>query len=249
MRIEEGEGGILCQCDALSGRLQRVVETAGSGCEWRRQRHDDVEVERALDHVGQPVEMRHQILIFAGLDEAEMALRQIERGIAQDRADHRQADRLDRVAAKTAVTFAAQPVEHDAGHAHITVIAGKTLGDGCGRSRLSGNVEHQQHRQAVEPGEIGGRAGAARGSGNPVEQAHGAFEEDEIGIFSCVAGQRVEQSRRHRPAVEIDAGKACRGGVEAWVDIVGAGFGAAHLQAAPGERAQYTDGDAGLARA
>ena len=66
--------------------------------ERRRQRHDGVEVERAFDHVGQPVEMRHQVIVFAGLDEAEMALRQVERGIAQDGADDRQAERFDGVA-------------------------------------------------------------------------------------------------------------------------------------------------------
>ncbi len=161
MRIEEGEGGVFGERDALAGRLQGIAETARRRREGCGQRHDGVEVERSLDHVGQAVEMRHQVVVFAGLDEAEMALRQVERGIAQDGADDRQAERLDGLAAQPAVAFAAEPVEHDAGHAHIGVIGGKALGDGCRRRRLSGDVEHQQHRQVVEPREIGGRAGAA----------------------------------------------------------------------------------------
>ena len=53
--------------------------------------------------------------MLAGLDQAEMAFGQRQRGIAQDRADDRQAERLDGVARKPAVALAAQPVEHDAG--------------------------------------------------------------------------------------------------------------------------------------
>ena len=62
-------------------------------------------------------------------------------------------------------------------------------------------------------------------------------------------GQRVEQRRRHRPAVEIDAGQAGRGGVEAGVDVVRSRFRAACAHASPGQRAQYADRDRGLARA
>ncbi len=53
----------------------------------------------------------------------------------------------------------------------------------------------------------------------------------------------------HRPAVEIDAGPAGRGRVEAGIDVVRAGFCAAHRDAAPGEGAEQPDRDAGLARA
>ena len=90
-------------------------KSAPDGCKRRHQRQDRVEVERALDHVGQPVEMRHQVGMLAGLDQAEMALGQRQRRVAQDRADDRQADRLDGVARQPAVALAAQPVEHHAG--------------------------------------------------------------------------------------------------------------------------------------
>ena len=148
MRIEEGEGGVFGERDALAGRRQALPKLPAAGDKRRGQRHDGVEIERALDHVGQAVEMRHQVGMLAGLDQAEMALRQGERRVAQDRADDRHAERFDRLAGTAAVALAGEPVEHDAGDAHVRVVGGKALGDGRGRLRLAGDIEHQQHRQA-----------------------------------------------------------------------------------------------------
>ena len=99
--------------------------------------------------------------MLAGLHQAEMPLRQRQRRVAHDRADHRQAERLDRVAGQPPVPFAADAVEHDAGDPHRRIVGGKALGDGRRRLRLAGDVEHQQHRQAVEPRQVGCRARAA----------------------------------------------------------------------------------------
>ena len=99
--------------------------------------------------------------VLAGLHQPEMALRQRQRGVAQDGADDRNAERLDGVGRQPPVPLAAQPVEHDAGDPHVAVVGGKALGDRGGRLRLAGDVEHQQHRQAVEARQVGRRAGAA----------------------------------------------------------------------------------------
>src|SRR5436309_3756337 len=178
-----------------------------------------------------------------------MPFRQVERRIAHDGAYHAQPDRLDDIARQPPVPLAAEAVEHDAGHTDVRIVSGKTLGDGGGRGGLSRNVEHQKHRQSVEPGEIGGRARSAFRSGDTVEQTHRAFEDDVFGVIRCLRGQSVEQGRGHRPAVEIDARQASSGGVEAGIDIVRSGLRAAYLQSAASERAQQADGDAGLARA
>ena len=161
MGIDEGERRVLGQGDPLAGRRQRVGEIRALRRQRRGQRKDRVEVERALGHVGQAVEMRHQVGMLAGLHQAEVALRQRQRRVALDRADHRQADRLDGVAGQFSVPFAAQPVQHHAGDFHGRIVGGKAFGDGGGGLRLAGNVEHQQHREAVEPCEVGGRAGTA----------------------------------------------------------------------------------------
>ena len=160
MRVEEGEGRILGQRDALAGRRQRVGKIRTCRRKRHGQRQDRVEVERALDHVGQPVEMRHQVGMLAGLHKSEMALGQSQRRVAQDAADDRQADRFDGVAGQSSVPLAAQPVQHDAGNPHRRIVGGKAFRHRRRRLRLARNVEHQQHRQAVEPREIGGRTGA-----------------------------------------------------------------------------------------
>ena len=47
------------------------------------------------------------------------------------------------------------------------------------------------------------------------------------------AGKRVQQRRRHRPAVEIDARGPGRGGMEGRIDVVRPGLGGADRDAAP----------------
>ncbi len=153
------------------------------------------------------------------------------------------------VAGQFSVPLAAQPVQHHAGDPYGRIVGRKPLGHRRRRLRLAGHVEHQQHRQAVEPREIGGRAGAPGLRRDAVEQAHGAFDHDDFGVRCRFRGQRAEQSRRHRPAVEVDAGQAGCGGVKAGIDIVRSGFRAAHANSAPGQCAQDADGDRGLAGA
>ena len=162
--------------------------------------------------------------MLARLHQAEMALGQRQRRVAQDRADHRQAERLDRVARQPPVPLAAQPVEHDAGDPHRRIVARKTLGDRRRRLRLARHVEHQQHRQAVEPREIGGRAGAPRLGRDAVEQAHRAFDHHHVGVAGGLRRQRGEQRRRHRPAVEIDAARPVAASWKPGIDVVRPGF-------------------------
>ena len=113
---------------------------------------------------------------------------------------NRQADACNSVGAQLAVALAADPVEHHAGDADTGIEAGKPLGHGRDGLRLAGNVEHQQHRQTVEPGEIRRRAGPAHFAWNAVEQAHGAFEEHEVGARRAPGKQPGEQVRRPSPS-------------------------------------------------
>ena len=92
------------------------------------------------------------------LHEPEMAFRQGQRRVAQDRADNGNAERLDGIARQPPVALAAQPVEDDAGDADIGIISSETLGKRCRRLRLARYVEDKHDRQAIKPRQIGGRA-------------------------------------------------------------------------------------------
>ncbi len=117
------------------------------------------------------------------------------------------------------------------------------------RLRLAGHIEHEQHRQAEPRGEVGGRAAAARRAGDAVEQAHDAFDDENLGALRGLANERVEQRRRHRPAVEIDARRAGRRRVEGGIDIVRPRLCRAHGDAAPPQRGEQAERHRGLARA
>ena len=64
-----------------------------------------------------------------------------------------------------------------------------------------------------------------------------------------VGDQRVDQRRRHRPAVEIDALGAGRRGMERGIDVVRSGLRRAHRDALPPQRAEQAERDQRLARA
>ncbi len=81
----------------------------------------------------------------------------------------------------------------------------------------------------------------------PSIEAHDAFDDEHIRARGSFAQERIEQRRRHGPAVEIEARSAGRGFMEGGVDIVGAGLGALHGKPAPMKRRKQGQGHGGLA--
>ena len=73
---------------------------------------------------------------------------------------------------------------------------GEAVDQGCGGLRLRLHVQHQHHRPAREGGQVGGRAGAVGGA---VEQAHDAFDDQEVGVLFAsparVSGRIAQGSR------------------------------------------------------
>ena len=82
---------------------------------------------------------------------------------------------------------------------HRRIVRGKAAHDGRRRLRLPRHVEDEDDRQAEMRGEIGGRAAPAVRPGGAVEQAHHAFDHDEIGVARGLRGQRIEQRRPASP--------------------------------------------------
>ena len=84
VRINEAEGLIAGQRDALARRRQgrdiyRSRHRSGRH-DRRRARNNGVEIEMALGRRGEAVDQRGEFGVLAGLDEAEVALRQRQRG-------------------------------------------------------------------------------------------------------------------------------------------------------------------------
>ena len=94
----------------------------GAEAERSGARYDRVQIEMAFGHRGKAIDQRGKIGMFAGLDEAEMALRQRQRGLARHRAENRNAERGDRVGDQRAVLFAGDAVENHAGDAHRRIV-------------------------------------------------------------------------------------------------------------------------------
>ena len=169
VRIDEGEGRVGGERDALAGRRQgggnaRPMALANG----RRAGDHRVEIEMALGHVGEAIETRGEICMLAGLHQAEMALGQCQRLVARQRADDRHAQRGDGVGDQRAVAFAADTVEHDTGDAHGRVVGGKAAHHRCRRLRLAAKRRAPgAPADAKARREVGGRAAAPGQSGMP----------------------------------------------------------------------------------
>ena len=250
VRVGEGKSPIAGERDALSRRRhRRQAGCVGGDRERRRGGGDAVEIEMSFRHGGEPLDEPVQVGMLTGLHQAEMTLRQSERRLARDGAEHGNAERVDGVGDQRAVPLAGDAIENDAGDAHGGIVRRKSAHQGGSRLRLPRHVEHQHHWQIKMRGKIGGGAAPAAGAGRAVEQSHHAFDDKNIRVARRLRGQGVEQRCRHRPGIEIDARRADGGGVESRIDIIRPGFGRAHGNAAPRERRQDSERDSGLAGA
>src|SRR5687768_16046016 len=86
------------------------------------------------------------------------------------------------------------------------------------RLRLMRSIDDEHDRDSERPRQIRLRAIPPLG---PIEEAHDAFDDDEVGIVLLGDKKRVDQGTAHAPRVEIDARTACRHLMEARVDVVG----------------------------
>ena len=145
------------------------------------------------------------------------------------------------------MSLAADTVENDAGNSHRRIVRGKTPQHGRGRLGLSGDIEHQHHRQSKARRQIGGGAAAPGRPGHAVEQAHHAFDNENFGVAGGFRHYGVEQRRRHGPAVQIATGGTARGSMKTRIDIIRSGLGGLDRNSPPPQRRQQRESDHGLA--
>jgi len=241
------EKGVEVEVAAVFPSLCRRI--VGSRRVVAQARKHGVEVEMALGEVGEPVEMGRQRRVLARLHQAQMAFRHRDRRVAHDAAEHGDPSRAHGAGHAVAVALAGCLVNDHAGDLDRRVVGGEAARGGGGGLGLAGDVEHEDHGQAEPGGEVGGGAAPAGLGCDAVEQAHGGFDDEQLGVPGRVGGDVAEERRRHGPAIEVDAGMAGGGGVERGVDVVRPGFPRAHPHAAPPQRGQQRQRDGGLTRA
>ena len=133
---------------------------------------------------------------------------------------HRNTERFDGLCRKLAMARAGNLIQDHARDAHARIEARAAFNNGGRCLRLPTHIDHEQDRPAKRSGDIGGRACPALFSRNAVEKSHHPFAQDEAAALGTGNGQRLKKWRTHRPAVEIEALSARRGGMESGVDII-----------------------------
>ena len=169
----------------------------------RARADEPVEIDGAFHRIGEALQPCVELLGLAGLDEAEMALGQGEVGIAHERAEHRQPDAGHAVLDQPAMALARDLVQHHAGDRDARIVPGAAERDGGGRLRVARHVEHENHRPAEQGGDVGAGSRAADLLADAVEEAHGAFGDDEIGL--------ARQPRRRWRRGGAWSWRSCRG--------------------------------------
>ena len=234
MRWPGGSGGAgrgLPRNNAVADRARRP----GQG-------FDPVEVDARGDLIGKGGNFLRQIGSFARLHEAEMPILE-----GEFRAPRQPAEALDAGGGQTLrggaqMAFAGNPVQDDAGDFETRIEIGEAPSDGAGRLGLAGNVDREHDRYPETDRDVRRRTGAPRMPGDPIEQSHGRFDNDQAVRF----GRRIEDLRhmagRHGPAVDIGALGAAGSAMERSVDIVRAAFQGAHPPAARGQRGDQAGG-------
>jgi hypothetical protein len=144
------------------------------------------------------------------------------------------------------VTIARHAVQDHAGQRQARAKARKAVDEGGGGLCLVAAVEGEEHGKTEERCKVGGRAFRAA---RPVEQSHDAFDDDEVRARREIGGEAADECRAHGPRIEIIAGPARRGLMEARVDVVGPRLGGGHAKPMIAEGPQQAQRDQCLAAA
>ncbi len=123
-------------------------------------------------------------------------------------------------------------VDDEAGDFDVRAEASEAGDEGGDGLALLFGIDHEDHGQIERGGEVSGGAGAVGGA---VEEAHHAFDDQQIGADRVVVGQGAEPVRRHGPGVEVDRLGAGGAGQMGAVDVIGPGLGGGDGETAPAE--------------
>ncbi len=145
--------------------------------------------------------MRVYTRVFAGLHQTEMPFRQAEFAIAHHGASDRHARLFDGRTGQVDMPLAARPIDHDAGDLDLGIVMPEADRDSRCRLALAGDVKHQEHGYAQQTRQIRSRTGASLATGNAIEKAHGAFNQQQLVIVRRLLEKMRHQIGLHGPAV------------------------------------------------
>ena len=234
--IDEGKTGIACDRDALSFKVCRQRGVISSGGEGDRRRQ--------VVHCGwKPPRARCNPFVQAGdlirYQQAKMALGQGEVGAALHCAQpaHRRAYAVFQHGgmARASHAIGDRAVQRD-----VAAVGGEAVDDRAEALRHRRTVDHRQHRQAEAGGDIGSRRIA-------IEQAHHAFDEDNVRRARRLVEQAAAIILAHHEQVERQDGMPARPLEDHRVEKVWPALEHAHPQAAIAVAAREGGGDRGLA--
>ena len=115
MRVDERERRVARERDALPRRPKRGGRRRRrSAIEFAGQRENAAAIDIRLDEIGDRLEPRLERLRLARLHKAQMALGQRDLLVARQRANDRDAHRLDRLDNEPAMALAADAIDDDA---------------------------------------------------------------------------------------------------------------------------------------
>jgi hypothetical protein len=190
--------------------------------------------------IGQLVEACFQIVDLGCLEQAEVAFRQAV-GAFRQGAEPAHAGRQAGVQ-HLGMARAADAVGEHAGEGQAGPVAGQAVGDGAEGLGHGAGVDQGHDRNGEALGDVGGRRRA-------VEQAHDAFDQDQVG-FAGRAGQAPARVGLAAHAeVEVLAGPAAGDGVNLRIEKIGAALEDGDAPPLAGMQAGQRRGDGGLALA
>ena len=215
MRIDEGEGGVGGERDALTRRRQ-----GGDGpladSERRGEALNAGEIAMALGELGEAMQAKLEVVVLERLHQAEVPLGKMNRLVARNGAEDRDVEGGDGALDRGAMAIAADTIQHDTGDADARIEAGKAEHRGCGGLRLARDVEHEQDRQTKVNGEL--RRGAlprsrprSAPSNRPIANStirRSASADASWAMLSSSAGPMAQLSRLRQGAFAAAAWKA-----------------------------------------
>ena len=152
-----------------------------------------------FDEIRERLETPVETCRLAGLHQPQMAFGESNRLVAGQRAEHRDAQRLDRFAGEPAMTLGADAVQHDAGDLYARVVSGDPADNRRRRLPLAGDVMNEHDRPAEQGGDVGAGADSRRAAGRAVKEPHRALCDHDVRAFARPRGEPRDQIRIHRP--------------------------------------------------
>ncbi len=235
-------------CQDLSGSHGRP-RSAPQRRRRARERQHPVEVDVREHRLAQRLDRAQRAgLALDRRHEPEVALRRGDAIVAPQRADHRHAERLDRLAQQLDVVVGADLVDDDARDLDVGIERAVAVDDRRRAARHRGGVDHEQDRGVQQLRDVR-RRGQLAAARRAVEQPHDALDHRDVRARGAVQEQRRDELRPGQERVEVAARAPGRQRVVAGVDVVRPDLEALHDLPARAQRRDEPAGDGGLARA